>query len=147
MATSVSSAPARLGMFLALVEAALFAIDGALRAGFELELGGTTFGRPLNPWAAFAQGFVALALVVSVALPAGRGVRAGRVMAAQVFAVIVILVGQVALALGDAQQTLSFAVTQVILFVLAISSVVLLGWASAPRRFGRPHGTAGTAGP
>jgi hypothetical protein len=128
-----ATAAQRVGIALALVEAAIFGFLAALHLGLVVQVAGRTFAAGFLYPAAIVEALLALALLLAVALPGGSNVRAGRVMGAQIFVIIGIFVLQVALLRGgpllDLRSELVYACT----LVLALASIALIA-ASAPRR-------------
>jgi hypothetical protein len=113
-------------MVLAFVEACLFTFVGALHFGFELDLGGTTYTAPLWYPAAIVEALLALALLLSLILPGARGIRAGRVMLAQIMVVIGVFAGQVALVRGGELMNDRIEIFYGVALVLALASIALL---------------------
>jgi ABC-type Co2+ transport system permease subunit len=134
----MSSQPAttaqRIGMFLSVVEACMFGFVAALHAGFRLTVRGTTFSAPFLYPAAIVEALLALALLVSVVLPGPGAVRAGRVLAMQILAVIGVFVGQVALARGAALTTARNEMFYGVVLVLALASIALIASPSMRRK-------------
>ncbi|HEU0032752.1 MAG TPA: hypothetical protein VFQ53_19105 [Kofleriaceae bacterium] len=117
----------QLGILLSLVEAVLFVFVAVLHFGIDVRLAGGTYATPFLYPAAILEAAVALGLVVAVVLPARRHVRAGRVIAAQVFAVIGIVVGQVALMYGANLTTARNEIFYGVALVLSLGCIALLG--------------------
>jgi hypothetical protein len=127
-----ATAAQRLGFLLALVEACLLAFIAVVHFAYP----------PFLYPAGLIEGIVAIGLLSSVLLPGGGGVRAGRVLAAQVLAVIGLIVGQISLLFGAMSMARNEIVYGVVL-VLAVASVVLVAspMTSIVRRgHRRPHG-------
>jgi hypothetical protein len=125
----------RVGVFLAVVEACLLAAVAALHFGLELQIGDTRLEAPFLYPAGLMEAFLALALFVSVLLPGAGGVRAGRVLAAQILSLIGIFVGQIALMRGATLATARDELLYAVVLVLAVASIILV--ASPGYRYGR----------
>lgn len=122
----------RVGFLLSLVEAGLFALSAVLHAGLEVDLLGRALTLPFNVYATAAEATASLALLLALVLPGRRGARAGRVVAAQLFAALVLVVGQVALAYGVDRPTAGYAISRTLLLALVITSIALVAWPPAP---------------
>ena len=125
----------RVGMFLTFVEACLFALVAALHLGFQLHVRESTYAAPFLYPAAIIEALIALALFLSLLLPGGDASRAGRVLAAQILAVIGIFAGQIALLRGVALTTARSEIFYGVVLVLALASIVLV---AAPTMRSRP---------
>ena len=90
-----ATAAQRVGVFLAFIEACVFGFVAALHFGFHPTVGDRTFSAPFLYPAGIVEAVLALALVISVLLPGGGSVRAGRVLGAQILAVIGLFASQV----------------------------------------------------
>ena len=114
------------GMVFAFIEACAFGFVCALHLGAKVEIAGYSFSAPFLYAAAIVEGLLAIALFVAVVLPGDGGVRAGRVLAAQILAIIGIFVSQIALLrgalLGLAREELFYGVA----LVLALASIALI---------------------
>jgi hypothetical protein len=124
----------RFGELVALIEAVLFGLGAILHAGVELQIGGMPLAEPMILPAVVIEGVIALGLLLAVLLPGRGAVRAGRVLAAQVLAVIGVLVGQVALAYGLGSRTLSNDLMHVAMLALSFASMFMVAWPRAPVR-------------
>jgi len=115
-----------IGMLFAFIEACAFGFVCALHLGARVEVSSVTFSAPFLSAAAIVEGLLAIALFVAVVLPGDGGVRAGRVLAAQILAIIGIFVSQIALLrgalLGLAREELFYGVA----LVLALASIALI---------------------
>ena len=111
------------GIVLSLLEAVLFGFVAALHFGATLTIGDATFAAPFLYPAGIVEAVLALALFVAVVLPGGG--RPGRVMAAQILAVIALFTVHVALLrMGgfDARNEIFYGVA----LVLALASIALV---------------------
>ena len=121
-------------MFLTLVEACLFALAAALHVGFQLHVRGATYAAPFLVPAAISEALIALALLLALILPGGGAARSGRVLAAQIFAVIGIFAGQIALLRGVALTTGRAEIFYGVVLVLALASIALVAAPGMRRR-------------
>ena len=135
MADPQATAPQRVGMFLTFVEACLFGLVAALHFGFKLHVRETTYAAPLLYPAAIIEALIALALFLSLILPGGGPARAGRVLAAQLLAVVGIFAGQIALLRGVALTTARSEIFYAVVLVLALASIALV---ASPTMRSRP---------
>jgi hypothetical protein len=121
-----STAAQRVGILFAFVEACAFGFVAALHLGLKVTVAGASFSAPFLYAAAIVEGLLALALLFAVILPGDSGVRAGRVLAAQILAVIGIFVNQIALLrgalLGLAREEIFYGVA----LALALASLALV---------------------
>jgi hypothetical protein len=129
-----ASTPQRLGFFLSGLEALLFLFVAAMHAGFEARLGGMTFGAQFLYPAAIVEVILALALLLALVLPGQGSTRVGRLIAAQMLAVIGVLVGQVALMRGASLTTWRNEVFYAVAFVLSLGSLALLATPTVRRQ-------------
>lgn len=145
MTTSHASLAERSGIFVAIVEAILFAFVAALHLGVVMRFGGATYALPLLYPVGIIEGLLALALLVSVLLPGAGSVRAGRVLAAQVLVLVGVIAVQIALMYGPGLAPARTEIFYGIAFILAVTSIALL---AAPLAIGlrerghRKHGDA-----
>ena len=100
-----ASAAQRVGMFLAFVEACLFVFVAALHFGFVVHAGGATFAAAFLCPAGILEALLAVALILSLAIPGGGPASAARVMSAQILVVLGVFVGQIALLRGTVLAT------------------------------------------
>jgi hypothetical protein len=121
-----STGAQRIGMLFAFIEACAFGFAAALHLGLDVTIGGARFTAPSLYAAAIVEGLLALGLLVAVLLPGDTGGRSGRVLAAQIIAIIGIFVTQIALLrgalLGLAREEIFYGVA----LVLALASVALI---------------------
>jgi hypothetical protein len=131
-----ATAAQRVGMLFAALQMCAFALAAAAHTGYRLTLGNVTIDEPTILPAAIVEGAIAIAIALALVLP-GRGVvRAGRVLGAEVLAVIGVLVGQVALAFGYALRTRTNDLFHVAMLVVSILTMLLITRAAvrpAPR--------------
>ncbi len=116
----------RIGVFVAFVEACLFGFVAALHFGLEWHVGGMTFAAPFLYPAGIMEAVVGLMLLVAVASPGSGAIRTGRVLAAQILAVIGVFVGQIALMRGAELSTPRREIFDGVALVLALTSIVLI---------------------
>lgn len=121
-----ATGPQRLGMVLAFLQACAFALATAVHLNIPIHLGDRTIDDTINLSAAIIEGLLALSLVVAVVLPASGPIRAGRVMAAEVLAVIGVLASQVALAFGLALRTRTLDLFHVAMLAVSIAAMLLV---------------------
>ncbi len=130
-----------IGMLFAFVEACAYGFVCALHLGLKVTVAGFTFAAPFLYAAAIVEGLLAIALLCAVVLPGDGGVRAGRVLAAQILAVIGTFVTQIALMrgalLGLAREELFYGVA----LVLALASIALIASPAVSRRARVEHVT------
>jgi hypothetical protein len=91
----------RVGMVLTFLEACAFGLAAALHFGLQLNIAGRELAAPFLYPAAIVEALLGLALFLAILLPADGTVRAGRVLGAQILAVIGLFVLQVALVRGS----------------------------------------------
>ncbi len=123
----------RVGMALAFVEAVLFGFAAALHFGLAPQIAGVKLAAPFLYPAGIVEGILALALLLALVIPGDGGVRAGRVLAAQILVVIGVFVGQVALLRGSMLATREL-VTYGAALVLALASLALIASPATRRR-------------
>jgi hypothetical protein len=123
----------RIGILFAFLEACAFGFVAALHLGADVTIGGAHFAAPFLYAAAIVEGLLGLALLLAVALPGDGGVRAGRVLAAQILAVIGIFVNQIAMLRGALMGLAREEIFYGIALVLALASIGLIA-APAMRR-------------
>jgi hypothetical protein len=119
-----------------LLEAGLFGLDAMLHTGVEIGIGSITLSEPVFLPAVVVEGAIAIGLLLAVVLPGRGGLRAGRVLAAQAFAVVGVLAGQLAGAYDVGPDTRSNALLYVLLLALSFASMFLIAWPRAPLRPG-----------
>ena len=132
-----TTATQRIGMGLAFVEACLLAFVGALHFGFVLHVGDATFAAPFSYPAAIVEELLAFAIVLGLILPGAGGIRAGRVLLAQLMVVIGVFVGQIALMRAAATATAPNEIFYAIALAVALATIALL--ASPIRRRSPAH--------
>jgi hypothetical protein len=115
----------RVGIFLALVEGVMFAFMSAMHLGVQFRLGAATFSAPFIYPAGITEAAISLALLLGVLMP-GPG-RSGRVLAAQLAALFLMLAIQVAMMFSASLFSARNEILYVIAFVLSIASLVLVG--------------------
>ena len=140
LSTIARATPAQgVGIFLGFVEACLFGLTAALHFGFKLAVAGRTLSAPFLYPAGIVEAVLALALLISVLLPGAGAVRAGRVLGAQILAVIGLFASQVALLHGLPLTTGPSELAYAVALVLALASIALLASpAFRARRLVRP---------
>jgi len=116
----------RLGIFLSAIEALLFGVVAALHFGYEATIRGMTFAAPFLYPLAILEALLALALLVAVLVPGPGSVRVGRVMAAQMLAIIGVFVSQVALMRGASLTTARNEIFYGVALALSLGSIALL---------------------
>jgi hypothetical protein len=116
----------RTGILLSVVEAFLFAFAASLHYGFEFHVAGVTFATPFLYSAAIIEAVLALGLLVAVLVPGTSSGRAGRVIAAQILAVIGVFVTQVALMRAPMLAISRNEIFYGVALVFAVGSLVLL---------------------
>ncbi len=121
-----ATAGQRVGIALAFFEACAFGIVAALHLGWSPTLAGVAFSAPFLYAAAIVEGILGLALLLAVLLPGDGAVRAGRVLAAQILAIIGIFVTQLALLRGALLGLAREEVFHAIALVLALASLALV---------------------
>ena len=124
----------RLGMFLAVIEAACFALLAAMHFGVDLSRGGVELKLPLLIPAGIVEAILALALLIAVLVPGGGPARAGRVLAAQILSLICVFVGQIALMRAAALSTTLNMILYAVVLVLALASIALIASPALRRR-------------
>lgn len=129
-----ASGAQRLGMFLALIEAACFGLLAAMHFGADLSRDGVELKLPLLYPAGIVEGVLALALLIAVLVPGGGPARAGRVLAAQILALICVFVGQIALMRAVALTTTRSMILYAVVLVLALASIALIASPALRRR-------------
>jgi hypothetical protein len=137
--TTPSATPLqRLGELAAFVEALLFGLAAALHLGIEVQIGSLALSQPVNVLAAIFEGVIALGLVLAVLMPGRGALRAGRVIGAQVLAVIGVLVSQIALAYGVGPRTRGGDLMHVVMLAIAFASMLAISWPRNPARVTEP---------
>lgn len=131
-----ATAAQRVGVLVAFVEACLFGVVAVLHLGIEIPIGSATFSAPFLYPAAIIEIVLALALLLAVVLPGGGLVRAGRVLAAQILAVIGLFGSQVAFVGGGMLEASRSVLFYAALMVLALASIALV---ASPVYRRRPH--------
>jgi hypothetical protein len=124
----------RVGIFLAFVEAGVFGFVAALHFGLTAQLGGRTIETPLLFPAGVVEAIIAVSLLLAIALPGAGGVRVGRVVAAQILAVLAVFVSQVVLLRGIPTTWTRDAIVYGGALVLALLSLALLAAPAYRRR-------------
>ena len=124
----------RIGMVLSVVEALLFGLAAALHFGLALHLGSTTLATPFLYPAGIVEGVLALALLISVILPGPGTVRAGRVLGAQVLAILGMFVVQVAFLRGPELMSWRNELVYGVALVLSLATLALIASPATRRR-------------
>jgi hypothetical protein len=116
----------RIGSILTFLEAGLFGVLCALHLGARLHIGRFELSSAFVYPAAVVEGLLAIALFLAVALPADGSVRAGRVMGAQILAVLALFVLQVALLHSGPTLEVASLIPQGSALVLSLASIALV---------------------
>lgn len=124
----------RIGMVLSLLEGLLFGLAAALHFGLALHLGGTTLAAPFLYPAGIVEGVLALALLISVILPGPGTVRAGRVLGAQVLAILGMFIVQVAFLRGPELMSWRNELLYGVALVLSLATLALIASPATRRR-------------
>ncbi len=124
----------RAGIYVALVEGALFAVLSAMHFGARFRLGESTFSAPFFYPAAFTEAAIALALLLAVLMPGPGQARASRVLVAQMMALLGMFAIQVGMMRGPALTGARNEIFYAVLFGLSIMSIMLVGSSAFRRR-------------
>lgn len=116
----------RIGILLTFVEACLFGFLAALHFGAKIHIGVARFEAPSLAGVGVVEAVLAFVLLISVVLPGPGPVRAGRVLGAQVVAILGMFVVQVALMRGAALVSWGNEITYGVALVLALASLALI---------------------
>ncbi len=124
----------RVGFVLALVEAILLGGLAAMHFGADWTIAGNRYAAPFLFPAGIIEGLLAIAVLLAVAIPGDGGVRAGRVLAAEILTIIGVFVGQVALTRASGLIDLRGEIYYGLVLVLALASIALVSSPAYRRR-------------
>ena len=116
----------RIGILLTFLEACLFGLLAALHFGAKFQVGIATFAAPPLLSVGIVESVLALVLLVAVIVPGPGPVRAGRVLGAQVLAILGKFLVQGALMRGAALVSRGNEIVYGVALVLALASLALI---------------------
>jgi hypothetical protein len=129
----------RVGFVFALIEAGLLGVLAAMHFGADWTIAGMRYAAPFLFPAGIIEGLLAIAVLLAVAIPGDGGVRAGRVLAAEILTIIGVFVGQVALTRTAGLIDVRGEVYYAVILALALATIALVSSPAYRRRIAVVH--------